>query len=185
MPDDGRRRFLCCAAACAGVMGAARADDGEHTKAERAVVESRLQALRHEAAGRALYGKKLVERFGTAALDAVKEVTFESGRAIGRDAGATQHGLDGLVEVWKGFPPVVAYTVDERTPTSLRIEVTRCVFAEEMRKHGAIEIGYAYYCHSDYGFGETYDSGITFERTKTLMQGHDCCDPTYRLRKQG
>ncbi len=190
MPSRDRRRFLCCAAACAGgvplIAQPARADGPDQAAAEaRARGERRVQDQRNEARSRAAYGKKLLERLGTGVLGAVQEVTFEAGRAFGRDARAKGQGLDALVQLWKGFPPTVDYAVDERTPTALRFKVTRCVFAEEMRQQDASELGYAYYCHSDFGFADTYDPEVTFERTKTLMQGHDCCDPTYRLRSRG
>jgi hypothetical protein len=149
MPSRDRRRFLCCAAACAGVAQItakeARADGTEQPDPDaRARGERRVQAQRSEARSRVAYGKKLVERLGPAVLGAVQEVTFEGGRAVGRDARAKGQGLDGLVELWRTFPPTVDYTVDERTPASLRIRVTRCVFAEEMRKQDASDLGYAY-----------------------------------------
>jgi hypothetical protein len=187
VPSRDRRHFLCCAAACAGVtqMAANEVLAVDADADERARGERRVQAQRSEAHSRAIYGKRLVERLGKGVLAAVEEVTLELGRAFGREAGTGRRGLNGLVELWKAFPPTIAYAVDELTPTTLRMRVTRCVFAEAMREQDAAELGYAYYCHSDFGFAETYDPEIGFERTKTLMQGNDCCDPAYRLRQRG
>jgi hypothetical protein len=187
MPSHDRRRFLSCAALCAGMVplhsSLALAQGEAGAEAERLLAERELRALRDEARGRALYGKKLVERLGSGVLAAIGEVTRDFGRGFGRNVKVAQRDLDGLIEVWKSFPPVIAYAVDEHSPTLLRFRVTRCLYAEEMRKHEAVDLGFAYYCTGDYGFGETYSPEITFERTKTLMQGHDCCNQTYRLAK--
>jgi hypothetical protein len=186
MPAPDRRRFLSCAAFCAGLVplhGLALAQGGAGVEVEKAQAERLLRALRDEARARALYGKKLVERLGESVLAAIKEVTLDQGRGFGRSVKVAQRDLNGLVEVWKGFPPIISYAVEERTPTLLRFKITRCVYAEEMRQHGAVDLGFAYYCAGDYGFADAYSPDIIFERTETLMQGHDCCNQTYRLAK--
>jgi fumarate reductase iron-sulfur subunit len=73
------------------------------------------------------------------------------------------------------------FTVEERSPKRLRIRVTRCSFAEEMRRLDASDIGEAHYCAYDQGFCEGLNPTIRFTRTKTLMAGDDCCNHTYVL----
>jgi hypothetical protein len=55
------------------------------------------------------------------------------------------------------------------------------MWADEFRKHAAAEVGYSFYCCWDYGFCQGLNPHIKFTRTKTLMQGDDCCDHTYDL----
>jgi hypothetical protein len=189
MQANDRRRFLTCAALCAGIVplrsSIALAQGEGSAEADKLLAERRLQVIRAEADSRALYGKKLVERLGDRVLAAIKEVTLDSGRASGRDVRVAQRDLDGLVEIWKDFPPAVLHAIDERSPSLLRFKVTSCVYAEAMRKADAADLGFAYYCAWDYGFCETYSPDVAFERTKTLMQGNSCCDHTYRLTKKG
>jgi hypothetical protein len=40
----------------------------------------------------------------------------------------------------------------------------------------AVDIGYAVICHPDFASAEGYSTKLRLVRTKTLMQGHDCCN---------
>jgi hypothetical protein len=62
------------------------------------------------------------------------------------------------------------------------MKVTRCMWANMWRKFGAEDIGYVFQCCWDYGFCQGLNPAIEFTRTKTLMQGDDCCDHTYDLK---
>jgi hypothetical protein len=41
------------------------------------------------------------------------------------------------------------------------------------------EIGHAALCNMDYYWPPAFNKDFKMERTKTLMQGHDCCDHRY------
>ncbi len=64
----------------------------------------------------------------------------------------------------------------EKTPTAAQIRVTRCLWAETFRAADAADIGYAAICHGDFAAASAFNPKIRLLRTKTLMQGHDCCD---------
>ncbi|WP_371802371.1 L-2-amino-thiazoline-4-carboxylic acid hydrolase [Candidatus Lokiarchaeum ossiferum] len=64
-----------------------------------------------------------------------------------------------------------------------QMHVTKCPFADMARELGLEKWGYQFYCMSDYAIVEGFNPKIEFTRTKTLMQGHDCCDHTYQLQK--
>jgi len=69
----------------------------------------------------------------------------------------------------------------EILPNGIRIRCTRCPLAKIARKHGLEHIGFHKYCMSDFGIVKGFNPRIKFTRTKTLMQGADCCDHTYTL----
>ena len=48
--------------------------------------------------------------------------------------------------------------------------------AKTFREANASDIGYGTLCYWDYGVAEGFSPKIWFTRTKTLMQGHDCCN---------
>jgi len=45
-----------------------------------------------------------------------------------------------------------------------------------MRELNATDIGYAVICHGDYAYCQGFNPKIRLIRTKTLMQGDDCCE---------
>jgi fumarate reductase iron-sulfur subunit len=79
-------------------------------------------------------------------------------------------------------PPSFVYELLEKTEETMHFRVSHCFIAEEMRKHGAPEIGFALFCASDYGYCQGLNPRIKFTRTKTLMQGDDCCNHAYELK---
>ena len=68
------------------------------------------------------------------------------------------------------------------TEDTFELRVTECVWAEVFRQQGlGGEIGHAAVCNMDYAWPQAYSPAIRMERTKTLMQGHDCCNHRYLL----
>jgi hypothetical protein len=74
---------------------------------------------------------------------------------------------------------VLTYTFVEDTEKALEWKITECLFAKTYREANASDIGYATKCYSDYGSAEGLGPKIRFTLTKTLMQGHDCCNHRY------
>jgi len=137
---------------------------------------------RAEMEERAALLRKLIDRFGGEVLDVVSAHTAERVRARLEAEEVERRDLSAVMELlWDRISDVISFDVLERTPAALRIRVTRCPFAEEMRRLGATEIGDALYCAYDEGFCEGLNPAIRFERSKTLMAGDDCCNHTYRL----
>jgi hypothetical protein len=71
---------------------------------------------------------------------------------------------------------VLTYTIVEDTEKVFEKKYTECLFAKTFREANASDIGYATQCHGDFGFVEGFNPKIRLTRTKTLMQGDDCCD---------
>ena len=74
---------------------------------------------------------------------------------------------------------VLTYTFVEDTEKALEWKFTECLFAKTFREANASDIGYAIKCYGDYGSAEGRGPKIRFTLTKTLMQGHDCCNHRY------
>ena len=56
-----------------------------------------------------------------------------------------------------------------------RMRVHKCLFAETFRSMGESELGYIWECNNDSVMAEESDPRVRMVRTKTLMQGDDCC----------
>ena len=58
--------------------------------------------------------------------------------------------------------------------------VTECCIAETFQAAGlGGAIGHAAVCNMDYTWPVAFNPDFKMERTKTLMQGHDCCNHRY------
>jgi L-2-amino-thiazoline-4-carboxylic acid hydrolase len=78
------------------------------------------------------------------------------------------HLTDFGIRVWD-------VTYIENSEKACEYKITACLFAKTFREAEASDIGYAYLCHSDYGFAEGFNPKIRLIRPRTLMQGNDCC----------
>ena len=76
-----------------------------------------------------------------------------------------------------------ALTIDviEETDHTREIRITECLWAKTMRELNLADIGYATICHSDYAHCQGFNPKMRLTRTKTLMQGDDCCDHRWVL----
>ena len=83
----------------------------------------------------------------------------------------------------KSFPPLYrhALTVEivEDGPQAFAFRVSRCLWAKTFRDADAAGIGYATICHPDFAVASGFNPKLKLIRTKTLMQGHDCCNHRY------
>ena len=84
--------------------------------------------------------------------------------------------------LWESAEGLFDFTYEEKDG-GVQMHVTRCPFADIGKKLGGEEWGFALYCMSDYGIVEGFNPEIDFKRTKTLMEGHDCCDHFYKMKK--
>jgi hypothetical protein len=70
----------------------------------------------------------------------------------------------------------------EDTERVVSWRLTECLHATVFRDNDAADIGFATLCHGDEAWVTAYNPNIEFHRTKTLMEGHDCCDHRYVFR---
>jgi len=141
----------------------------------------RLQSK--EMSERASLFKKMIKRCGKEVLNIVEENTISRTEEKLRTAEITYRNLDAVMEnLWNQTGLTHAYTIENRTNDFLKLKVTKCLYADEMKKLDAVDIGEAFYCSYDHGFCRGLNPDIIFTRTKTLMIGNDCCDHTYELK---
>ncbi len=69
----------------------------------------------------------------------------------------------------------------EKTEKAVEIRLTECLWAATFREADAADIGYAISCQPDFATTTAFNPKIRMTRTKTLMQGDDCCNHRYVL----
>lgn len=119
------------------------------------------------------YGKEAVEKLKQeilrevrpSAQRAAKDRKDRSLRAFCRELEAGCCGT----HVWEKL---------EDTETRQSYRFTCCGWAEIFRSLDAGDIGF-WICEGDGPAAEGFNPDIRFERTRTLMEGHDCCDHQY------
>jgi len=79
---------------------------------------------------------------------------------------------------WKN---AITAEIVEDTPTAFGVKVTECLWAKTFREVNAADIGYACICHPDFATATAFNPKMKMERTKTLMQGHDCCNHRWMI----
>ncbi|MFO7835989.1 MAG: L-2-amino-thiazoline-4-carboxylic acid hydrolase [Candidatus Thorarchaeota archaeon] len=70
-------------------------------------------------------------------------------------------------------------TITEEDETKSLCMVTQCVHARVFEKLDATEIGYLLHCKQDFPATPAIHPDVRLRRSKTLMQGEDCCDFEY------
>jgi hypothetical protein len=65
------------------------------------------------------------------------------------------------------------------TETELACHFSECLYAKTFRDLEAEDLGYIMLCHPDFAMAEAINPKLQLERSKTLMQGHDCCNHKY------
>jgi len=102
---------------------------------------------------------------GTAHAQAVPDTSFESFVSAFRQM-ASGNSL-------------TAEVVEDREKV-FELKVTECIWATVFRDAGLTgDIGHAAVCNMDYSWPPAFNPAFKMERTKTLMQGHDCCNHRY------
>jgi hypothetical protein len=120
-------------------------------------------------------------------IEMLKAVTNEMAIGLGREAARMSPKNDlaaftsGSKKRFSGpfWNHVLTYTIVEKTEKVFENKITECLFAKTFCEANASAIGYATQCHGDFGFIEGFNPKIRLTRTKTLMQGDDCCNPRW------
>jgi predicted ArsR family transcriptional regulator len=126
------------------------------------------------------------ERFGRErVLSLLEKICGDETRAhwvgLVREQGSS---LDDLVRMlWEPLPALGFEFTSERRPDGLQFCVTRCPNHELAGLLGGDSADWLVHlvCATDPHVVAAFDPPIRFQRTKTLMQGDDCCDHAYFL----
>lgn len=130
-----------------------------------------------KAMGAEMGREKLVEMLSRAySAAAVERVREQLKRNPNNDLATWTADLRNPTPLYKS---TLTYQVVEDTPTVVEARITECLWAKTFREADAGDIGYACLCHGELAALTTYNPKIKLTFTKTLMQGHDCCNPRY------
>jgi hypothetical protein len=78
------------------------------------------------------------------------------------------------------FAEMLTHDVVKDTEDTFELEVTECIIASVFREAGlGGDIGHAAVCNMDYHWPPAFNPSIKMERSKTLMEGDDCCNHRY------
>lgn len=129
----------------------------------------------------------LRERFGDGVLEVATEHYGKEARE-GWARLAAKHGsnsIDDLVNLlWE---PMTAQGFEysrEEQADGTQMKCTRCHLNDLAQETGEPEVVHSITCATDPYIVEGFNPQMGFRRTKTLVQGHGCCDHFYYIKKQ-
>ena len=115
-------------------------------------------------------------------LDTLQKVAFECTLKAGQANASKLSRNDFAAFIDPGGEPshfakhVLTREIVDNGPPAFELKVTECLWAKTFREMGAADIGYALVCHTDFAEPQGFNPKITLVRSKTLMQGDDCCN---------
>ena len=114
----------------------------------------------------------------------ISKDAIESGKKLAQEySGNTMSELTKIVkEVWAKDDAMKIKIIRENE-NKLFFDVTYCGYAQMYEKMGIKELGFIFSCSRDFPFMEGFNAEIELTRTKTIMEGAECCD--FRYKKRG
>lgn len=114
-------------------------------------------------------------------IEMLKRTSSEIGAKSGQDMAKSMQKNDltayaSNLKANELYKHVLTYEIVEETDKAVQLKITECLSAKTFREAKASDIGYAAICYSDYAWTSAFNPKMRFIRTKTLMQGHDCCN---------
>jgi hypothetical protein len=64
------------------------------------------------------------------------------------------------------------------------MDIKRCRYAEMYKELGIEEVGFLLSCGRDYAMVSGFNPMMKLYRTKTLMEGVDCCDFRFEMEQE-
>jgi predicted ArsR family transcriptional regulator len=125
---------------------------------------------------------RMKKRFGPEVYEVVEEMVAE--RTLNQWSqiakGEKSHTAADIIRLlWeplktRGFEFTVEYKED-----GIQVYCTKCALYDLAREINGTDWMFYLNCGTDPHIVEGFNSDIGFRRTKTLMEGHDCCDHFY------
>ena len=130
--------------------------------------------------------KTLIEKwevdFGPEHQQLVDEMIAEASSNYWREVSAREgKSVDDLIRT-QWMPWTEGTFTIEKIPDGIQIFCTKCPMADAYKSIGRVDYGLRFHCAEDANVATAYNPSIKFERTKTLMEGDDCCDHRYTLK---
>lgn len=132
--------------------------------------------------------KAVAERIGlNEALSIVCEVNEQEAYQRGQNMAAAggRNDINALVEEVEGWGRGGVWEMEvlEQTPETYFFDVTRCPYHEKYEELGVREFGSCLSCCRDATFARGFNPNLRLVRTTTIMEGAECCDFRYYLKK--
>jgi hypothetical protein len=114
--------------------------------------------------------KRVIDQYG-------KQEAAEFAKKLGKNDLATY--TQDLRKPSRFWQNVLTFQIVEDTPQAVEVKITECLWAKTYRDAKAGDLGYILSCYGDYASAEGFNPKMRMIRTKTLMQGNDCCNHRY------
>lgn len=126
--------------------------------------------------------EKWEEDFGPEHQDLVDEMIAEASGNYWREVSAREgKSVDDLIRTqWMPWTEG-AFTI-EKIPDGIQIYCTKCPMADAYKAIDRVDYGLRFHCAEDANIVTGYNPSIKFDRTKTLMEGDDCCNHRYTMK---
>jgi len=113
----------------------------------------------------------------------IEELAKESGEQAARAIGG--NCIADFAKAMNAWSAGDAYEQDvlQLTETQFDFNVTRCRYAEMYKELGLADLGFVLSCARDFAMVEGFNPKMKLHRTKTIMEGHDCCDFRIKLNR--
>ena len=130
--------------------------------------------------------RAIQEKYGDEGVEAIhhaiNEWAAERGRKMAREANTpTLQAFCSALET--GCAGGNEWLKLEETDRRQAYRFTRCIWAEVFAELDALDIGF-WMCEGDAPMSSAFNPAIGFQRTKTLMEGDDCCDHIFYLKNE-
>ena len=114
----------------------------------------------------------------------INKDAIESGKKLAQEySGNTMSELTKIVkEVWAKDGAMRIQIIREND-NELFFDVTHCGYSQMYEMMGIKELGFILSCSRDFPFLEGFNPEIELRRTKTIMEGAECCDFRYKRRR--
>lgn len=116
-------------------------------------------------------------------LEILKKASYEENVKLGKRLSGRIPSLQVFANPFRdensNLSKTIVREIVEDNEKAFEIRITQCLTEIVFREASALDLGYACVCHADFGLPVGINPKLKLIRTKTLMQGHDCCNHRY------
>ena len=116
-------------------------------------------------------------------LEMLKRASYEENVKLGKQFADRIPSLQAFAGPFRSETSSVGRTIVreiiEDSETAFEMKITLCLEEMVFREANAAHLGFACVCHADFGLPVGINPKLKLVRTKTLMEGHDCCNHRY------
>ena len=116
-------------------------------------------------------------------IELLKKASYEENVKLGKQLSGQISSLKTFANPFRdensNLSKTIVREVVEDTDKAFALRITACVEEIVFWEADAPDLGYACVCHADFGLPVGINPKLKLIRTKTLMQGHDCCNHRY------